>query len=155
MSVTSPLLGSNDIDTTPTPFAKALLSILGISRSLFGVGLLLAPSLALGPLGITGLSAEAAVVTRMFGVREITIGSTLLLAERSAASKRGIPVAHQAGREEVRRNIWLNVATDGMDLVFLACLFASGTVSGDVLARTAVGAVAMLVLGVETAWLYK
>ncbi|KAK3363189.1 hypothetical protein B0T25DRAFT_627410 [Lasiosphaeria hispida] len=55
MSATSPLLGSNKAATTPpatpTPLARTLLSILGISRIVGGVGGV-APTVALGPLGI-------------------------------------------------------------------------------------------------------
>ena len=90
----------------------------------------------------------------MFGIREITIGLGLFLAKRSAPRKRGIPRLEEVGREEVRRGIWLNVLTDGLDLVFLGGLFLSGeSVGGVVLGRMAVEAVGML--GAGSAWLYE
>ncbi|KAK0653135.1 hypothetical protein B0T16DRAFT_455447 [Cercophora newfieldiana] len=51
--------------------ARTFSSALGVSRTIFGVGCLFAPSLVLRRIAIGGLSPEAAV---MFGVREIAIG---------------------------------------------------------------------------------
>lgn len=170
MSASSPLLSNSDSNSSrkpattnnkaaaPSAQAKGFLTLLGVSRIAFGLGCLLAPSLTLGILGVSTLSPEAALVARMFGGREIVIGEGLLLAERSAESARRVAAdtkAQFAAGEEVRRAVWLNVATDSMDALAIIAAFLHGSlVDGVVLAKLFGGALFMLSTGLETAWLY-
>ncbi|KAK0657744.1 hypothetical protein B0T16DRAFT_453178 [Cercophora newfieldiana] len=162
MSASSPLLSSGSNNSAkpktiraPSPLAKTLVNIVGITRAAFGVGCLLAPSYALQIVGITSaLSPEASVVTRMFGVREIIVGEALLLAERSAAAKRGTD-AQEAGHEEVKRSIWLNVATDSLDIAALGFAFAQGILDNMTFGRLTLTAVLYAGMGLEAALLYK
>ncbi|KAK4119450.1 hypothetical protein N657DRAFT_650100 [Parathielavia appendiculata] len=172
MSASSPLL-SNSGDSSrnparanhtnaaaPSPLAKGLLTFLGVGRVVFGAGCLLAPALTLSILGVSTLSAEAALITRMFGAREIVIGKGLLLAERSAGfARRGNTAADTgvqfASREGVCRAIWVGVAADGLDALALVATFAMGSsVDGIAIARMLGAALIMVVTGLETAWLY-
>ncbi|KAK5659607.1 hypothetical protein OQA88_811 [Cercophora sp. LCS_1] len=158
MADSTPLLNNGNTPATkkqPTPLAKTLLSIIGITRAAFGVGCLLAPSFALKIVGVNAaLSPEASILTRMFGVREIVVGETLLLAERSASAKRGT-VAQVAGDEEVRRAIWLNVATDSLDVVALGFAFAQGILETATIGQLVGTAVLYAGAGLGTAWLYR
>ena len=90
----------------------------------------------------------------MFGVREIIVGEWLLLAERSATAKRGT-AAQDAGSEEVKRAIWLNVATDSLDLVAVGLAFAQGLLGGVTAAKMTGTAVVYAVMGAEAGWLWK
>ncbi|KAK4122129.1 hypothetical protein N657DRAFT_646794 [Parathielavia appendiculata] len=103
-------------------------------------------------------------MTRFFGVREM--GGWLLLAERSAESARrrssgavAYPSAATAqlvrGEQEVRRAIWLNVATDSMDALTLAAVFMQGSLMDGVVLVKILGAALVMVAAVlETAWAY-
>ncbi|KAK1749542.1 hypothetical protein QBC47DRAFT_395637 [Echria macrotheca] len=139
----------------PSPLAKTLVNVIGITRAAFGVGCLLAPSYALKIVGLTSaLSPEASIITRMFGVREIIVGEALLLAERSAAAKRGT-AEEEAGHEEVTRSIWLNVATDSLDVVALAFGFAQGSLDTLATWKMVLTAVLYAGMGLEASLLYK
>ncbi|KAK0631477.1 hypothetical protein B0T14DRAFT_501776 [Immersiella caudata] len=161
MSASSPLLNANTstnpakTTAAPSPLAKTLLNIIGITRAAFGVGCLLAPTFALQIVGISSpLSAEASIITRMFGVREIIVGEALLLADRSAKAKRGT-AAQEAGHEEVKRAIWLNVVTDALDVVALGFALAQGVLDTATIGKMTVTALLYVGMGLETAWLYK
>ncbi|KAK4443186.1 hypothetical protein QBC34DRAFT_417532 [Podospora aff. communis PSN243] len=162
MSASSPLLNNSGANTNPaksssapSPLAKTLLNIVGITRAAFGVGCLIAPSFALQIVGLSSsLSAEASIITRMFGVREIIVGEALLLADRSAKAKRGT-AAQEAGHEEVKRAIWLNIATDSLDVVALAFALAQGVLDKVTIGKMTVTALLYAGMGLETAWLYK
>jgi hypothetical protein len=94
----------------------------------------------------------------MFGVREIVVGGFLLIAERGrqATAKRGGTVAQQgAGDDEVRRAIWWNVATDGLDAAAIAVSFAQDSLEGPVFAKMLTTALVYFAAGLQTAWFYS
>jgi len=89
----------------------------------------------------------------MFGVREIIVGELLLLAERSASSKRGT-AAQDAGDGEVKRAIWLNVGTDGLDILAVGLALGQGVLDWGTAGRLGGTAVLYAGMGVGLKWLY-
>jgi len=159
MSVSSPLLNTNINPTTkapsgPSPLAKTILSLMGFTRAAFGLTCLLVPTFALPLLGLTSpLSPAGSIITRMFGVREIIVGELLLLAERSASSKRGT-AAQDSGDGEVKRAIWLNVGTDGLDILAVGLALGQGMLDWGTAGRLGGTAVLYAGMGVGLRWLY-
>lgn len=142
----------------PSSLAKGLLTFVGLSRALFGVGCVVSPALGMKFLGLSNMSTDAAILCRMFGVREIIVGGFLVLAERGrqAIARRGSTVAQQsAAADEVRRAIWWNVATDGLDAVAIVISFGQDSLDGPVFAKMVTTALVYFAAGLQTAWLYS
>lgn len=150
----SPLAKSSngeEIVPLPSRFTRGLVTFIGISRTIAGVGCLLAPSMTAKIFGFSTLSPEAALLARMFGAREIVIGEGLLLAEWTSQGRPHPKAAHQ----QVARAIWANVAIDGLDIVAVLLTLAVGVADGVPVGKMAATAGLFVVLGLEAAWMYK
>ncbi|KAK0717565.1 hypothetical protein B0T26DRAFT_299349 [Lasiosphaeria miniovina] len=145
----------------PSPLAKALLTFIGTTRTAFGIGCLIAPELAFQVAGLSSpLSAEASLIARQFGVREIVVGAGLVLAERQHATSAAVGGGGggQGDDTGLKRAIWLSAATDGLDLIALAFAFAlskEGVLDGATLAKMAGTAALYAAAGLQTAWWYR
>jgi hypothetical protein len=146
----SPLLKNNTTGTAaskPSILGRGLVSLIGISRTVAGVGCLLAPTVTAKVFGFSSLSPEAALLTRMFGVREIVIGEGLLLAERYSSTE-----AH--AQQQVKRATWANVATDGLDLAAVLLTLWFGVAEGLPLGMMSAMAGLFVGLGFGAVWAY-
>jgi len=160
----TPLLNTNSNPAkSPTPpapgpsgFARGLLHTIGVLRAGLGASCVLLPSLTLAPFAYPALSPAATVVVRMFGAREVVLGSFLLAAERNraAAVRHSNPKEESVARKEVVRAIWHNAAADGMDVLILIAAGAAGALEGRPLFML-VGAAGLFAgMGLELAGLY-
>ncbi|KAK5662365.1 hypothetical protein OQA88_8275 [Cercophora sp. LCS_1] len=131
---------------TPSPFAKGLLTFVGLIRAVYGVGCILAPALAVKFIGIANLSPEASILCRLFGVRDIVIGWLLLLAHAKRT-----PIS---GDGEVRRAIWWNIVMDGLDALTLGLAFAQGDLEAGLFGKMVGGSLLDLGMGLALAWSY-
>lgn len=144
----------------PSPLAKALLTFIGTTRAAFGIGCLVAPELAFQIVGLSSpLSAEASLIARQFGVREIVVGAGLLAAERQHTTATATATSGTPGQGAgLKRAVWLSAATDGLDLVALALAFAfsqEGVLDTATLAKMAGTAALYAAAGLQTAWWYR
>ena len=156
MSAPATSKNNNTRDAAPKPslLAKSLVSFIGISRTVAGIGCLLAPMATAKILGFSTLSPEAALLTRMFGVREIVIGEGLLLAEKLVSTQR--ESAHsQPAQQQLSRAIWGNVLTDGLDIVAVLLTMGFGVAEGLPLRIMSAIAGLFVVMGFEAAWVYN
>lgn len=138
----------------PSRITRGLITFIGISRTLTGLGCLLVPTMTAKAFGFSTLSPEAALIARMFGAREIVIGEGLLLAERCESTSHGTPHL-QAAHQQVTRAIWANIATDGLDIVALLLTLSAGMADGVPVGKMTVTAGLFVALGLEAAWMYK
>jgi hypothetical protein len=102
-------------DPTPTDAAdvRLLSTVSGAGRVAIGLGLAVAPRLALGALGFSDRGPAAVAVARIAGGRDIVLGAATLLALGDAERLRAASLA--------------NAAVDAGD----ALTFASALASGD------------------------
>lgn len=144
---------SSSAETVPqnSRITRGLITVIGVSRTLAGLGCLLAPAVTAKAFGFSTLSPEAALLTRMLGAREIVIGEGLLLAE---SASHGTPHL-QAARQQVARGIWANIATDGLDIAAVLLTLVVGMADGVPVGKMAATAGLFVVLGLEAVWMYK
>jgi hypothetical protein len=144
----------------PTPFTIGLITTLSSLRALAGFSCILAPTFTgtLFRLPIPATSTNA-VLLRLFGVRDAVIGELLWTVRPAAASVAGertkIAADEGAGsaataraeRKELKRILWANVATDGLDLVCVAVALGRGALGRPAAACVGGGAATFLVMG--------
>ncbi|KAK1830669.1 hypothetical protein QBC39DRAFT_353597 [Podospora conica] len=153
----SPSPKSNSAENTApqsSRLARGLVTFIGVSRTLAGVGCLLAPSMTATLFGFSTLSPEAALLARMFGAREIVIGEGLLLAERHQSTSHGTPQMHAAHQQLVRA-IWANIAKDGLDILAVLVTLGLGMADEVPVGKMAATAGLFVGLGLGAVWMYK
>ncbi|ORY08447.1 hypothetical protein BCR34DRAFT_603533 [Clohesyomyces aquaticus] len=134
----APKLRNEQASSPLTPTASGAIKALAILRGAIGVGCLIAPHWSCA-LFRYPIPASGAVITRLLGAREIVLGELLFTAEDKTS--------HDGGRREIRRALWANMASDGIDVFSILFGVATGTmgkVPGSLLAG---GAIAFLGLG--------
>ncbi|KAK1770144.1 hypothetical protein QBC33DRAFT_530251 [Phialemonium atrogriseum] len=122
-SDTTPLVGSpKSPNPTPTgagplrPLTAGIITTIGAARIATGVACLAAPSLALRLFSLD-LPAPSYYVVRLFGSRELALGTLLLVAKSQGAS-----------RDAVRLGVLAGVLTDVVDVVSSVVDLASGNI---------------------------
>lgn len=123
-SDTTPLVGSpKSPNPTPAgagplrPLTAGIITTIGAARIATGVACLAAPSLALRLFSLD-LPAPSYYVVRLFGSRELALGTLLLVAKGRGASS----------RDAVRLGVLAGVLTDVVDVVSSVVDLASGNI---------------------------
>jgi hypothetical protein len=145
----TPVTTSTDVTiTTPTPFTVGVVNGLSYLRAIAGFSCIIAPTFTgkLFQIPIVANSTNS-ILLRLFGVRDAVIGELLwTVRPRSGEWTKSLAAAH-AEQKELKRILWANVATDGLDLACIAFALSKGALSKPAAACVGGGAATFLVMG--------
>jgi hypothetical protein len=127
---------ADENDEQLKPIAKGTIAALGVVRAFAGAGLLLAPQF-IGKLFHVPVTAQAALLARATGSRDLILGELLLTADGTTKD-----------RKEVKRALWAGLATDALDIGATAFALASGQLGRTGAGLFGGGAAALFLLGV-------
>jgi hypothetical protein len=146
---TSPTSPTSTLTPVPTPFTIGLITTLSSLRAVAGFSCILAPTFT-GTLFRLPIPANStnALLLRLFGVRDAVIGELLWTVRPGTVGEPTRTAATVlAERKELKRILWANVATDGLDLVCVAVALGRGALGRPAAACVGGGAATFLVLG--------
>lgn len=125
--------------TTPKP-ASPSVTALAVLKVVFGLSCLLAPRLTSTLLLLDPVTAQAAVVTRLYGGAVAALGCLLWMTSRARA--RG-----EASARVLRHAVAVNIAADAADVASCAAGYATGALRAPVLAVVGGGCAVLEILG--------
>lgn len=134
-------MASDSTTTTPTPKPPSpSVTALAVLKVAFGLGCLLAPRLTSTLLLLDPVSAQAAVVTRLYGGAVASLGYLLWVVGRAHA--RG-----EASTQVLRHVVAVNIAADAADVMSCMAGYATGALKAPVFALVGGGCAALEILG--------
>ena len=125
--------------TTPKPPSPSV-TALAVLKVAFGLSCLLAPRLTSTLLLLDPVSAQAAVVTRLYGGAVASLGYLLWVVGRAHARE-------EASTRVLRHVVAVNIAADAADVMSCMAGYATGALRAPVFALVGGGCAALEILG--------